>query len=154
MFWKGLAFVVCCFIAGAAAAQNGPIEVKNAWARATIGKHDVGAAYLTILSAVPDRLVAASTPVAAKADLMTMEGGSGAMKMRYLSAIEVPANRPVILNPDGLHVWLAGLKQPLKAGESFPLTLSFEKAGRRDVTVSIVKPGGRAPEGGAGMKMN
>lgn len=154
MLPKALSFAICLFTAAGAAAQNSPVEIKDPWARATIGKAEIGAAYMTIVSAAPDRLVAASTPVAAKADLMTMEGGSSAMKMRYLSGIDVPANRPVVLKPDGLHVWLSGLKQPLKAGESFPLTLSFEKAGRKDVTASVVKPGGRGPEGDMNMKMN
>jgi periplasmic copper chaperone A len=67
------------------------------------------------------------------------------MKMSYIKAIDVPANQPVTLKPDGLHIWLAGLKQPLKAGESFPLTLNFEKAGEREVTVSILQPGARGP---------
>jgi copper(I)-binding protein len=34
---------------------------------------------------------------------------------------------------------LVGLKQPLKAGDSFPLTLTFEKAGKLDVTVTVEK---------------
>jgi periplasmic copper chaperone A len=68
------------------------------------------------------------------------------MNMKYLDGIDVPANKPVTLKPDGLHVWFAGLKQPLRAGDSFPLTLSFEKAGSREVTVAIGKPGARGPE--------
>jgi periplasmic copper chaperone A len=114
------------------------LEVKDAWARATAGKTSVGAVYLSIVSPTPDRLVAASAPVANKVDLMTMEGGSAMMKMSYLKSIDVPANKPIMLAPDGLHIWLEGLKQPLKAGESFPLTLTFEKAGQREVTVSIL----------------
>ena len=34
---------------------------------------------------------------------------------------------------------LIGLKQPLKVGENFPLTLTFEKAGKLDVTVTVEK---------------
>ena len=41
--------------------------------------------------------------------------------------------------------------QPLKAGESFPLTLEFEKAGKREVTVSVIAPAAPAPM--AGMEM-
>lgn len=36
---------------------------------------------------------------------------------------------------------MVGLKQPLKEGETFPLTLTFEKAGKIDVTVSVAKVG-------------
>ena len=82
---------------------------------------------------------------------MTMAGGSNAMAMKYLKAIDLPANKPVSLNASGLHVWLAGLKRPLKAGETVPLTLVFEKAGKLQVTVSIVKPGAAGPMAGMSM---
>ena len=36
---------------------------------------------------------------------------------------------------------LVGLKQLLVVGQSFPLTLEFEKAGKIDVTVSVEKVG-------------
>jgi copper(I)-binding protein len=34
-----------------------------------------------------------------------------------------------------------GLKAPLKAGETFPLTLKFEKAGELTVQVKVQAPG-------------
>jgi hypothetical protein len=36
---------------------------------------------------------------------------------------------------------LVGLKQPLKEGQSFPLTLTFAKAGKIEVTVITAKAG-------------
>ena len=39
--------------------------------------------------------------------------------------------------PGGNHVMLFGLTQPLVAGERFPLTLQFEKAGKVVVEVAI-----------------
>jgi copper(I)-binding protein len=40
---------------------------------------------------------------------------------------------------------LLGLDAPLREGQSIPLTLTFEKAGTRTVTVSIEKPGAAGP---------
>ena len=49
---------------------------------------------------------------------------------------------------------LMGLNQPLQAGQSFPLTLAFEKAGQREVTVAVEKLGAMGPEShGGGMQM-
>jgi len=152
-------FLICLLLTSAAAAQTGPVDIKpvdikNAWSRATPGKVETGAAYLTIESAAPDRLTGASTPVAGKAELheMTMQGGI--MKMRSLAAVDLPAGHAVVLKPGGTHIMLSGLKQPLRAGESFPLTLEFEKAGKREVTVTIEKAGAMGPEhAGAGMNM-
>ena len=46
-----------------------------------------------------------------------------------------------MLEPGKMHLMLIGLKAPLKVGESFPVTLTFEKAGAINVTVSVEKPG-------------
>jgi copper(I)-binding protein len=150
MLSKPLAFAACLPIAGAALAQTGQVELKDAWARATPGKAENGAAYLTIVSPAADRLVSVSTPVAKKAELHTMTTEGGVMKMRPLAGIDVAPGQPVTLKPGGAHIMLMGLNQPLQAGQSFPLTLSFEKAGQREVTVAIEKPGAMGPGGQAG----
>jgi len=148
------AFVAILLLAGTASAQTGALEVKSAWARATPGKSETGAAYLTIESAGPDRLTAVSTPVAGKAELheMTMQGG--VMRMRALGALDLPAGQAVVLKPGATHIMLVGLKQPLRVGESFPLSLEFEKAGRREVNVVVEKAGAMGPGQAAGGGMN
>jgi periplasmic copper chaperone A len=131
--------------AGTVSAQTGQIEVSNAWARATPGRSEVGAAYVTIQSPTADRLVAASSPVARKVGLHTMTMSGNVMQMRPLAAIDIPAGQPVTLAPDGLHIMLEGLKKPLRAGQSFPLTLTFEKAGKRTVDVAVQQVGAMGP---------
>ena len=42
-----------------------------------------------------------------------------------------------VLQPDGAHVMLEGLEQPLNAGETFPLTLTFKNAGQLRVEVRV-----------------
>ena len=156
MSLKLLAFAASLLLAGAAMAQTvtptdqsqSQIQVKDAWARATPGKAENGAAYLTIVSPVSDRLTGVSTPVAKQAELhnMTMEGG--VMKMRPLADVDLPANQPVTLKPGGVHIMLMGLNRPLKPGETFPLTLSFEKGGQREVTVAVERAGAMGPHAG------
>jgi periplasmic copper chaperone A len=131
--------------AGTASAQTGQLEVTNAWARATPGRSEVGAAYVTIQSPTADRLVAASSPVAKKAELHSMTMSGTVMQMRPVAAIAIPAGHPVTLAPEGLHIMLEGLKKPLRAGQSFPLTLTFEKAGTRTVKVAVQQVGAMAP---------
>ena len=145
---RRLAFALFLSLPVVACTQAAPIEVKDIWARDTVGSAANAAVFMTIGSPTADRLVSASSPIAKKTDLMTMQGGNGAMAMTYVNGIDIPANRPVSLNPAGLHVWLADLKQPLEAGHSFPLTLRFEKAGERQVTVSVIKPAAAPPMSG------
>ena len=142
---KMLAFSAGLVAASAALAQSDQLEVSNAWARATPGKAETGAAYLTIRSPTPDRLLSASSQAAKKAELHTMEMAGMVMKMRPLAGLDIAAGRPVILKPGGEHIMLVGLNGPLREGQSFPLTLTFEKAGTREVTVAVEKPGAAGP---------
>lgn len=131
--------------AGAASAQTGQLEIDNAWARATPGGAAIGAAYVTIRSPTADKLVAASAPVAKKAELHTMSMEGMVMKMRPIAGLDIPAGQAVTLSPGGTHIMLVGLAKPLKTGQTFPLTLTFEKAGSRTVNVTVEKIGAMGP---------
>jgi copper(I)-binding protein len=65
--------------------------------------------------------------------------------MRQIEAIDVPAGGSVSLQPGGLHVILINLKQPLKQGEAFPLTLTFAKGGTLTIEVPVKSPAETAP---------
>jgi hypothetical protein len=124
-------------LAVTAAAGDGPV-VSHAWARATAPGVDVGAAYMTLEGgAKDDRLIEASSERAAMVHLHTVEESGGIARMRPVEGIEVPAGRKVELAPKGMHVMLMGLVTPLVAGETFPITLSFAKAGRVVVQVAV-----------------
>jgi hypothetical protein len=49
----------------------------------------------------------------------------------------VVSNKPS--SPGGIHVMLIGLKAPLKAGQTFPVPLTFEKAGTIMATMVVEK---------------
>ena len=142
---KLVAFAAGLVLATAALAQTDQLEVTSAWARATPAKAENGVAYLTIRSPTPDRLVSVSSPVAKKAELHTMSMEGMVMKMRPLAGLDIAAGQPVTLKPGGEHIMLLGLSEPLREGQSFPLTLTFEKAGMREVTVAVEKPGAGGP---------
>jgi periplasmic copper chaperone A len=141
MSFRFLAFAGVFAAASAVLAQTNQLEVSNAWARATPGKAENGAAYVTIVSPTPDRLLSASSSVAKKTELHTMEMAGMVMKMRPLAALDIPAGQPVALKPGGEHIMLIGLQHPLREGQPFSLTLNFEKAGARTVTVAVEKAG-------------
>jgi periplasmic copper chaperone A len=143
---KFLAVAVGLVIVGAALAQTAQLEVSDAWARATPAKAENGIAFLTIRSPTSDRLVSVSSPVAKKAELNTMEMSGMVMKMRPIASLDIPAGQPVTLKPSGEHIMLMGLNGPLREGQSFPLTLTFEKAGAREVSVAVEKPGAAGPK--------
>jgi copper(I)-binding protein len=146
---------LCLALIGAAQAQSGAgIEISHPWARATPASAHNGAVYLKIVNhgKDDDSLAGASTPVAAKAELHTTLNDNGVMKMRPLDAVPVKAGGSAEFKPGGMHIMLVGLAHPLKAGESFPLTLTFAKAGAMTVTVMVEKPGAAGGDM-PGMKM-
>jgi copper(I)-binding protein len=142
---KLLAFAAGLGLATAAPAQPAQLEINNPWARATPAKSENGAAYITIESPTADRLLSATTPVAKKAELHIMSMQGTVMRMRPITGLDIPAGQPVTLKPGGEHIMLMGLNQPLREGQSFPLTLNFQKAGPRTVTVAIEKAGATGP---------
>lgn len=141
-----IAFAFVAALSAPAFAQSpgaSSITIDAAWARATPGGAKTGVVYLTLTNhgADADRLVAASTPVAEKAEFHTEFEDNGVMKMRPLAAIEVKPHEKTVLKPNGMHLMLIGLKQPLKEGENFPLTLEFAHAGTMVVPIKVTKLG-------------
>ena len=49
----------------------------------------------------------------------------------------MPARGQVSFKPGGLHVMLIGLRQELKPGDKFAVTLRFEKAGDRTIEAVV-----------------
>lgn len=129
--------------------KAGDIAIEQPFARATPAK--VGGVFLVLKNGggTADKLVKAASPVAENVELHTHIKDGDAMRMRAVENIPVPANGQTALEPGGYHIMLIGLKQPLKEGDSFPLTLTFEKAGSVTLTVPVQRAGASgAPSGG------
>jgi len=127
------------------------VMVEQAWARASAGNATTGAAYVTLKAgAQPDRLVGVGTQAAATAEVHESFTENGVMKMRPVPALPVPPGQTVTLAPGGYHIMMTGLKQPLVAGQSFPLTLRFEHAQPVTIDVQVRAIGREAPNGGPG----
>ncbi|MGF6226774.1 copper(I)-binding protein [Inquilinus ginsengisoli] len=138
-----LAAALALLTIGPAAAhefKSGPIEVVHPWARATPPAAKVGGGYAEIRNdgSEPDRLVSVTAEVASRVEIHEMGVKDGIMTMRPVEGgVPVPANGSAALAPGGYHLMLLELKRPLKAGESFAGTMTFEKAGTIPVTFDV-----------------
>jgi copper(I)-binding protein len=105
-----------------------------------VAQQKASGAFMTITSPVAGRLVSASSPVAGVTEIheMTMDGQ--VMRMRAVDGLDLPAGRAVQLKPGGYHVMLMELRQPLKAGETVPITLVIERAGGAKESVRVAAP--------------
>jgi hypothetical protein len=140
------AILAAAWPAGAADSQASAIAVRDAWARATPPGTSVAAVYLTLVGGSrPDRLVGAETARAAMTQIHVVTEAEGMARMRPIDGVDVPARKTVSLAPQGTHLMLMNLPQPLVAGERFPLSLQFESAGKVDVSVEVRGPGDAPP---------
>lgn len=123
----------------ACSAQDPKVSVHDGWARET-GRSDIAAAYLTIDNkGAADRLTGVSSDIG-EATLHETAMDNGVMRMRPIDPAEglvVPSNGKLALAPGGAHVMLMGLKQGLKAGDSFDLTLQFAKSKPERILISV-----------------
>ena len=83
------------------------------------------------------RLIGASSPLAGVVEIHEMVMDGNVMKMRPLSALDLPAGRRVDLKPGGYHMMLMDLKRALKAGERVPIELRIEGRDKRLVSQTI-----------------
>lgn len=126
--------------------------VAEPWVRSTVAGQKATGAFLQITSAAGGKLVSASSPVAGVVEIHEMAMEGNVMKMRALpKGLDLPAGKAVALKPGGLHVMLMDLKQPLKAGDTVPLSLVVEGAANKRETIEVkatVRGAQAAPAGG------
>lgn len=132
-----IAAIAAATFANTTAAQ---VTVTEPWIRGTVAGQKTTGAFMQLKSATDAALVEAASPAAKIVEIhqMTMDGGM--MKMSAVDKLALPAGKAVDLKPGGYHVMLIDLKQPLKAGDTVPVTLTFEDKAGRKTTVEVKAP--------------
>lgn len=114
------------------------LSVSDAWAY-PIDIGSGGGIFMTITNGTgeADKLLEARTDKAMMVQLHTMVMEGGTMKMQQVPEIPIPAGGQVVLKPKDLHIMMMDLATSIEAGEKFPVTLRFEKAGEKTVEVTV-----------------
>jgi copper(I)-binding protein len=146
--------VVAVLATACSSGGGASIKVTDPWARASAATAAAGAAYMSIQNtgSAADALLGASSPAASTVEVhqtvvlgsptpsasgdagmgSPMPGASvgtgGMMGMQPVARLEIPAGGTVELKPGSYHIMITGLTQPLKAGSTVEVTLTFEKA--------------------------
>jgi len=132
-------------VAQAHGGHAGDVEIEHPFATPTPAGAVNGAAYVVTLQnngKQADKLVKASTPIAQRTEIHSMlVDAGGVMRMREVDGIDLAPGASVKMKPgDGYHFMLVGLKQPLKEGDTFPMTLEFAHGGKAEVKVVVQVP--------------
>lgn len=141
---------------GATSLAQADVTIYEPWVRGTVASQRATGAFMQLQADRDTRLLSASSPVAGVTEIHEMAMQDNVMKMRRVDGgIALAKGKTLELKPGSYHVMLMELKQPLKAGEQVPLTLTFEDGAKgktytREVkaTVRSLAPQGAAPAGG------
>ncbi|MBN8504674.1 MAG: copper chaperone PCu(A)C [Burkholderiales bacterium] len=133
-----LTLVACCLV-GSAMAQTTATEP---WVRGTLSPAQKATGlFVQLQNAQGARLVTAASPAAGIVEIHEMAMVDGVMRMRALKdGLELPAGQTVHLKPGGYHVMLIDLKQPLKEGDTVPVTLTLKGKNGKDEVLSLQAP--------------
>lgn len=127
------------------AEQAAGVQVRQAFASATMPGAPTGAAYMQIFNPGRSQVVlkSATSPVAERVEFHSMSMEGNIMRMREITGgIPIPPGGTVNFVPGGMHIMLVGLKQRLSPGASVPMTLSFTGAPQVTLQVPVQAGGG------------
>jgi hypothetical protein len=113
------------------------IAVLDAWARPGF-RGDNRAVYLTINNQTnqSEGLIGANSDVAGGTEIhLSKMDAAGTMTMERQDLVVIPAKDSIELAPGGLHIMLVILGKDLSVGDTFQVTLEFQRAG--DITIEV-----------------
>lgn len=122
---------------------------SDGWSRQTVPGVDVAVGYLTLHNTGTERreLIKITAP---QVDSVQVHRSSvdaqGVSRMWPVGKLELLPGEVVKLAPNGLHLMLTGLKQPLAKGSIVPVTLVFEH--EKPITVALRVRGLDEPDAG------
>lgn len=129
--------LIATLSATAALATQAQTTATAPWVRASVAGQQATGLFVDLKSPTAARLVGGSSPVAASVEVHEMRMDNGVMRMRALPALALPAGQSVSLKPGGHHVMLMGLRQPVKAGDTVPVTLTVARDGAPLETLTL-----------------
>ncbi len=134
-------FIMGMILLLTACSQGGALSVRDAWARPGIDGGN-SAIFFTIENNTgsDEKLLSASSDVAASVELHKTTMEDGVMKMTPQEFVAIPAGEDVIFQPGDLHVMLIDLQGDLAVGDDFSVVLTFENAGEISFNVTVQEP--------------
>lgn len=121
-----VSIVFVLVLAACGAAGSGQFQVRDAWARPGLAGGNSAVFFVIENPGQADSLLSASGEVAEAVELHMTMMQDGNMQMMHQMNVPVPTGETVFA-PGGLHVMLIGLKNDLKVGDTFSVTLHSRK---------------------------
>lgn len=115
------------------------IIVSNALIRTPLGGKTVTAGYFEMVLGQDDRLVSASSDIADKIELHTVEMTDGVMQMRKLEGVDIVAGQPVVFTPKHEHLMIFGVND-INEGDVAEVVFTFESGRTAIANFTVGQP--------------
>lgn len=115
------------------------LAIADAWVAVAPQGAKVAPGFLTVgnTATESDRIIAASSPRAGRIELHDTSADAKAKMLPVGEGIAVPAAGSISLKQGGPHLMFMDIKEPFIAGQTIPVTLTFEKGGNIEVALSV-----------------
>lgn len=139
IFLKTLIALSLGLVAPIASADSGDIQILDPWVQAAPPNVKVLAAYLEIKNngEKPSILVDVSSPSFDQVGIHRSVMHGNMAHMEHLKELTIPPHASVTLKPGGLHLMMMDAKNPLHAGDTVPMTLTFKHGGKVAVQATV-----------------
>lgn len=135
----GLAVFGLSFVHREPVAARGGIAISHPWSKGGSVDRRSLQAYLTIENkgGQPDRLLHVESSAAQRILIKRVVRDGRNLQPVELSGLELDPQTRLVMRPGELQITLYSLNAVVQPGETVPLSLLFERAGRFDVAVQI-----------------
>lgn len=116
----------------------GEISIGHVWSAPTDGNGASIYGPLLNNGMQEDRLISVQSPISERARFRIIDKNVET----WPDDIALKPGKPFALAPWREHIWLSGLKQSLRERESFPLSLTFARAGTITIDVTVENEAG------------
>ncbi|RUM25505.1 DUF1775 domain-containing protein [Rhizobium vallis] len=131
---------------GGETVKAGDLEISGGFAKAMLPGQPVGGGFFTVKNngKADDRLISVTSPAAGEVQIHQMVTKDNVMRMRQLKdGIAIAAGETIKLEPGNLHLMFQKVTTPFKQGDTVPVTLTFEKAGKVDLMLQVLSAQGK-----------
>ena len=129
-------FALAAILLACSPAGEQSLQVTDVWARPGLADGNSAIFFMIENPGKADLLLSASSDVANAVELHKTIMQDGSVQMVHQMNVPVPTGETPF-KPGDLHVMLIGLKNDLKAGDTFTVRLNFEKVGEKTLTVVV-----------------
>ena len=124
----------------------GDLEITAPSVRAMVPGAKVAGGFLTIANdgKDADKLISVTTEGVKRVEIHEMSMQNDVMKMRQLDdGLDIPAGETVELKSGGYHLMFIQPQKPYREGDTVPVTLEFQKAGKVTVNFPVTAQNGQ-----------